>query len=105
METPLGRTAFLRKVGGKYLINCKTEHQWWEIYLLEVSGQGSVILRQLQEKDMANIPYIAELYEVTSDYYLEAAWTEAEAIEIIHKGGFSDTLLDLRPEMKLSQGQ
>jgi len=94
-EIAFGKTAFLRRVGDSYIINMKHKNEWWEIGLIEYTSDNRVLVRYINFDDLDSIPNITSVYTTKNEKYLDVAWTQAELLKIINRGGFSDTLFNL----------
>ncbi len=102
MEIALGKKAFLRKVGDNYILNIKEEHEWYSLVFMELSGNGDLTARILNEKDLEKIQDFTRIYENNGDQYLKASWTNSVLNEHFQKGAFSDTLFHLEGSKKVS---
>lgn len=99
-ELKLGEGTFLRKVGDFYLLNSKYSENWWEIYLVEIQPDESIVTRYLNKDDLSKIGDLKTLHVAENQYFLEANWTKKDLTKLLQKGVFSDTLLVLTRKRK-----
>lgn len=93
----LGPNAFYRKITSElYMLNIKdieTEEkgpefgQWWQVYLLERKGQGSIVLYRFNEK-IKEDPAMFFHEVASSHYYFDPAWTSKDILRMFNGGMF-----------------
>jgi hypothetical protein len=105
-EIELGTKAFIRKINDtQYLLNIKSENQWWQIYLVEETKDGSILTLHCGEQTIAKggLANVKKIHSAEDNYYFEARWTKDDFKNILKDGAFADTLkLDLNLNKKLS---
>jgi metal-sulfur cluster biosynthetic enzyme len=100
-EIELGRKAFLRKLGNKYVVNIKNENQWWNIYLIEKTKDGGILLKILNNYNLEKIEDVKYIYSSDHNFYLNVNWTKDELLKLINKGAFSDTVMILEKDCSI----
>ncbi|MCB0733496.1 MAG: hypothetical protein H6608_02125 [Flavobacteriales bacterium] len=98
----------VRKIDPHHLlINRKTEHGWWEVYLLERGNHHYTNIRMLNEDDVNQIRQLntslADVHFNRSGshgytYLGEASWTTRDIKQFVDLGLFTDTLYSLSSE-------
>lgn len=97
-EISLGHTAFLRRFHQKWILNVKRENNWWELFLIDFSENGDLVVQGFAREDLILIPDLVPIYQGERDCYLEVQWSKGELHRIVSRGGFSDTVLILPAE-------
>ncbi|MEO9966862.1 MAG: hypothetical protein ABJF11_13785 [Reichenbachiella sp.] len=92
LEAQLGRKAVLRAVGDQYMLNVKSDNQWWEIFLMSALGNHKILvcypnIDQLEEQG------INPVFSNSEEDFFEVEWSSEQLERLIQKKVFSDTLL------------
>ncbi len=100
VEIFLGAKTFLRKVSDMHILNIKSDDLWWEIILVEKAKNGGILGRRLSEDDM-KLMGIDPIMKGENVNYFDVKWKEKELEDIINRGCFSDTLVNLSVDNKI----
>lgn len=117
IEYKLDEKVLFRRVPEKYYtLNVNVDSIWWDVFLIERLGNGTVVVRYPQKKELDILETILgnEDLEIVITHYVEDEFTTSEfqkfwnvgltskqLLEFVDKGGFSDTTLVLDPKNKI----
>lgn len=94
MEAQLGRKAVLRQVGNQFVLNVKTDSQWWEVFLMGTTDSGKIIVCYPSSDRLAE-NNILPVFSNEESKYFEVLWNKEKLERLIEGQIFSDTLLVL----------
>lgn len=109
----LSDSVLLRPLSQKeLLVNIKTDDNWWEVYLIELIEEGSILVRSIKVSDLEKLEILnpnnfslrephKDVLQMNNQERLEADFSKEDLLLWIGAKGFSDTVMVMYSKHKV----